>query len=244
MRIPQISGLIRRRLLVNFRVDPEVIQRLLPAPFRPKLHSGHAIAGMCLIRLEQIRPKALPAVLGIVSENAAHRIAVTWDDEGGSHEGVYIPRRDTDSFLNRVAGGRVFPGKHHRAAFYVRENGERISLRMQSADGLISVAVTGRVGRKLPERSVFGSLEEASKFFQAGSLGYSATAELNRLDGVRLQTSHWRVEPLDVEDVESTYFADKATFPIGSVIFDCALIMRNVAHQWEAAEDLYVRVAG
>ena len=28
-------------------------------------------------------------------------------------------------------------------------------------------------------------------------------------------------------------------FPAGSVRFDCALIMRNVAHEWHAAEDLH-----
>ena len=81
MRMPKIQGLIRRRLLVNFRVDPAVIQRLLPAPFRPKLHGGYAVAGVCLIRLENIRPKHVPNAFGISSENAAHRIAVTWEDE-------------------------------------------------------------------------------------------------------------------------------------------------------------------
>ena len=45
MRLPVIHGLIRRRLLVNFRVDAEVMERFLPPPFRPKLHLGYAIAG-------------------------------------------------------------------------------------------------------------------------------------------------------------------------------------------------------
>ncbi|HEY2329337.1 MAG TPA: DUF2071 domain-containing protein [Verrucomicrobiae bacterium] len=76
MRLPKIHGIIRRRMLVNFRVDPEIIQRQLPKRFRPKLHNGFAIAGICLIRLEQIRPKYFPSFLGVSSENAAHRIAV------------------------------------------------------------------------------------------------------------------------------------------------------------------------
>src|SRR5678816_666686 len=97
MRMPNVHGVIRRRLLVNFRVDPAVIRRWLPSPFQPKLQDGHAVAGICLIRLEQIRPKFVPSVLGISSENAAHRIAVTWEDATGPHEGVYIPRRDSNS---------------------------------------------------------------------------------------------------------------------------------------------------
>ena len=44
MKLPIIEGVIRRRILVNFRVDPQIIQRILPAKFKPKLHQGQAIA--------------------------------------------------------------------------------------------------------------------------------------------------------------------------------------------------------
>jgi len=43
VKLPVIQGVIRRRLLVNFRVDPQVMQSHLPARFRPKLHAGSAI---------------------------------------------------------------------------------------------------------------------------------------------------------------------------------------------------------
>ena len=89
MQTPALQGIVRRRILVNFRVDPEVIQRQLPPPFHPKLVHGWALAGICLIRLEQLRPIGLPAAVGTSSENAAHRIAVTWTDESGqAREGV------------------------------------------------------------------------------------------------------------------------------------------------------------
>ena len=78
MQFPNVHGIIRRRLLVNFRVEPEVIRRHLPEPFRPKLHDGYAIAGICLIRLEDIRPRRVPRILGLSSENAAHRIAPSY----------------------------------------------------------------------------------------------------------------------------------------------------------------------
>src|SRR5439155_19935523 len=103
VRIPRVRGIIRRRLLVNFRLDPDVAQRQLPAPFRPKLHDGRAVAGICLIRLEEIRPRRFPRLAGFSSENAAHRFAVTWSDEGGEREGVYIPRRDSGSLMNQLA---------------------------------------------------------------------------------------------------------------------------------------------
>jgi hypothetical protein len=132
MRIPVIKGRIKRRLLVNFRAAPEVVQRMVPAPFRPKLHEGRSIVGVCLIRLEQIRPAGVPGFMGISSENAAHRIAVEWDENGVAREGVFIPRRDTGSFLNRFAGGRLFPGEHHAATFTVVDDGKSIDFHMRS----------------------------------------------------------------------------------------------------------------
>jgi hypothetical protein len=240
MKVPKVHGVIGRRLLVNFRVEPDVIQRLLPAPFRPKLHDGHAVAGICLIRLENIRPLRFPRMLGLSSENAAHRIAVVWNDEAGSHEGVYIPRRDTGSLMNHLAGGRVFPGEHHRASFRVEETGDRVALAMSSADGRVQVDVAGRIAEQMPATSIFHTLDAASQFFEPGSIGYSATKSGTHLDGVVLKTHSWKVAPLAMERVSSTYFEDRTSFPPGTITFDCALIMRNIAHEWQAGAPMYI----
>ena len=240
MKLTKVHGVIGRRLLVNFRIEPQVIQRHLPSPFRPKLHEGHAVAGICLIRLEGIRPKRFPRMLGLSSENAAHRIAIRWDDQSGSHEGVYIPRRDTGSLMNHLAGGRLFPGEHHRARFRVAETDDRIALEMVSADGRVQVDVAARVAAALPTTSIFRTVAEASSFFEPGSVGYSATDSGRRLDGVVLKTHSWSVAPLAIERVSSTYFADETVFPPGSVTFDCALIMRNIAHEWQAGAPMYI----
>ncbi|HEX5221679.1 MAG TPA: DUF2071 domain-containing protein [Verrucomicrobiae bacterium] len=114
-RLPTMHGLIDRRMLVNFRVRPETVRPLLPPFFRPRLVKGWALAGICLIRLKNIRPRGLGARFGISSENAAHRIAVEWDEAGKLREGVFIPRRDTSSLLQSLVGGIIFPGVHHLA---------------------------------------------------------------------------------------------------------------------------------
>jgi len=236
MRLPTIEGIIRRRILVNYRVRPQVIQRLLPSRFRPKLHNGQAVAGICLIRLEHIRPKMLPEVLGISSENAAHRVAVLWDDENGvTREGVFIPRRDTDSPLNHFLGGKAFPGEYNLATFKVEESDSKIDFSMNSEDGTVAVEVKGTLSGSLPETSIFGSVSEASTFFESGSLGYSARRNSDELDAIELETKEWRVEPLSIEKVYSSYFADEHRFPKGTVEFDHTLIMRNIAHEWHIA---------
>ena len=240
MRIPVIKGTIKRRLLVNFRAEPAVVQRMLPQPFRPKLHRGRSLVGICLIRLEQMRPAGLPGALGLSSENAAHRIAVEWTDAAGiQREGVFIPRRDTGSFLNRVAGGRVFPGEHHPARFSVVDLGGHIDFAMESFDGSVKVRVVGDDSDSLPSSSCFSSLVDASGFFEGGSLGYSVTRKGERLDGLLLRTMDWRIRALSVTEVHSSFFADRQRFPEGSVEFDHALVMRDIFHEWHKAEDLY-----
>lgn len=239
MRLPLIRGLIKRRLLVNFRAQPDVVQRILPAPFRPKLHDGGAIVGICLIRLEQIRPRGVPGVLGLSSENAAHRIAVEWtDDDGAAREGVFIPRRDTGSWLNRFTGGRMFPGEHHAADFTIRDAHGHIDFTMRARDDDVAVRIVGDESDTLPAGSCFGSLSDASAFFEGGSLGYSVTRDGDRYDGLRLRTLEWRLRALEVTEVRSSYFADTARFPTGSITYDHTLIMRDLAHEWHSEEDL------
>lgn len=40
MSFPVMRGMIDRRLLVNYAVDSDVLQQLLPPPFRPKVVHG------------------------------------------------------------------------------------------------------------------------------------------------------------------------------------------------------------
>src|SRR5579859_8254772 len=119
MDIRMVRGTIDRRILVNYQVDPQALKKILPAPFQPKLIHGVGIAGVCLIRLQSISPLFVPSALGLNSENAAHRIAVEWEENGERREGVYVPRRDTSSRINTFVGGRFFPGTHSHAKFDV-----------------------------------------------------------------------------------------------------------------------------
>jgi hypothetical protein len=45
MKIPVITGVIKRRFLLNYRVRPEVLAEVLPEPFIPKLYNGWGVAG-------------------------------------------------------------------------------------------------------------------------------------------------------------------------------------------------------
>jgi hypothetical protein len=234
MLIPVIRGLIDRRILVNYRVEPAVLAGLLPAPFRPKLIRGMGLAGVCLIRMRHLRPRMLPAWFGLTSENAAHRIAVEWDQNGETKEGVFVPRRDTSSRLKTLLGGRFFPGVLSHADFHVEERDDHYHIELTSDDQETHLLVEGHVAPELPADSAFQSLDEASDFFEQGSLGYSVTASPGQYDGLELCSFNWRVQPLEIEHVQSSYFESRQFFPAGSVVFDSALLMRGIDHEWHS----------
>ncbi len=236
IKIPTIQGIIKRRILLNCRCEPNVIQKVLPNGFRPKLYKDKAIAGICLIKFQNIRPKHLPEFIGISSENAAHRIAVEWDENGETKQGVFIPRRDTDSLLTQLAGGRLFPSEHHKANFNIEENESIINYSMRSNDGEVSLKFNGNSIDNFPAESIFDSLKEASEFFEKGSLGYSPNKTDKHLDGVKLQIDNWQVKPIKINSLKSSFYNDEIIFPKGTIEFDHALLMQNIEHEWHSAE--------
>lgn len=233
-----MTGEIERRLLVNYRVDPDALRRVLPDRFRPQLVDGAGVAGVCLIRLGSLRPRFVPASLGLTTENAAHRIAVEWDGRDGPEAGVYIPRRDTDSRLTVLLGGRAFPGVSSRAHFAVAESDDDIRVALRSADGAVEVDVHIAVEPELADSALFADVTAASRFFEEGAIGWSPGRTSGEVEGVRLDTTAWRVEPGRIVSVRSSYFSDTAVFPPGSAEPDSALVMRRVPVRWDALPSL------
>lgn len=236
--MPQISSIIERRLLINYRVEPAVVADLLPAPLRPHLANDWAVAGICLVRLGQVRPVGLPSAVGVRSENAAHRIAVEWDGPDGVENGVYIPRRDSGSSLNVALGGRLFPGVHSFARFDVVESERDLHVTYATRDNSTRVSVDVRTVDEFGGSMLFPDLTAASDFFREGRIGYSASRDGSRLDGLELSTDAWQVHPAHTHAVRSTFFDDPTRFPSGSATLDCTLLMREVPANWNVTEPM------
>lgn len=223
--VPKLAANIERRLLINYRVDPAVAQSLLPDSLRPQLVDGSAVAGVCLLRLGALRPAWMSARIGWGAENAAHRIAVEWDDARGTHSGVYIPQRHSASWLPVAVGGRIFPGVHEHAHFESREAGGRLTVAMTSTTTNVRADV---VIASTWSSTLFETVEDASAFFQAGAVGWSPSRG-GTLEGLRLETTQWRVLPGEALSVESSFFD---ALPSGAAELDSVLVMRNVPIEW------------
>lgn len=238
--LPVIEGTIARRVLLNFRADPAAVQHLLPEPLKVQAHSGHAIVGVCLIRFEHLRPRGMHPRFGLSTENMAQRVAVLYPSDSGYLPGVYIWRRETNSPFISCLGGKVFPGVHRRARFDVHDNVEELAMNVITIDGSADVAFRAQTA-EWQSTSSFATLDEASNFFCQGSCGYSTSSDGRSLEGLQLRTANWSVRPLQAQISRVSFFEKQ--LPKGSFHFDCALIMRNVAHSWHELESLTSQTA-
>ena len=49
---------------------------------------------------------------------------------------------------------------------------------------------------------------------------------------MRLRVLHWKAMPLKLDSLHSAFFEDAVQFPPGSAVFDSALLMRGIPHEW------------
>lgn len=236
--LPALEGVIRRRVLLNFRVAPEIVAPFIPGPLEVLTHGEAAIVGICLIGMEQLRPKGLPGWIGVTSENMAHRIAIRYPTRTGMSDGVFIWRRDTDQCLVSLLGGRLFPGVNQRAAFTVEDSEKDISICVRTQDRMADVDFDATYDTQWRSQSVFPSFDDAVAFFRRGDCGFSCSLREGRLDGLQLKTLRWEMNPLNVHRFHSAFFEDRVRFPSNAVHFDCALMMRGIPHEWHEISDV------
>lgn len=236
--LPIMEGVIRRRVLLNFRVEPDLVTPLLPAPIEVLSVNGVAIVGVCLIGMEQLRPKGLPGRIGMSSENMAHRVAIRYPTGNGMQDGVFIWRRETDDCLVSLLGGRLFPGVQQRAAFTIQETADSISIDVKTGEGQADVGFAASYGSAWATDSVFATFDDAAEFFRRGDCGFSCSLRAGKLDGLQLKTLRWDMSALRITRLHAAFFEDAHRFPAGAVQFDCALLMRGVPHEWHEIGDL------
>ena len=232
MRIPVIRGIIDRRILVNYRVDPEVLASILARALPPQAHQRGRDGGHLPDPTEaDTAPFPAPAPRAILREcRPSDRRRVEHGNE--RHEGVFVPRRDTSSRLNTAVGGKLFPGAHHHARFSVQEEDGRYRIGLDGDDDrthLLSRGMSHRGcrrprssdhSRRRPNSSSMVLWVTRRRPKRGSSTVWNCGASaggLNRWTSTR---------------VESSFFEDQVRFPAGSVEFDCALLMRGIEHEW------------
>ncbi len=235
VRTPVLQATVERRLLLTYRFDPDVAVFLVPGPFSLQLINGFGVGVICLDRVTSLRPRRLPAAVGLSFEHASHRIAVEWDQGGRQAAGVFVLMRHSSSRMAVATGDRFFPGRHERADFEVADHAPDLRVAFRSRDGGCTVDAAVGARGELVGSALFPSTDDAWRFFRRGAVSYSLRRRGGTLDGLDLRTKGGRVEAAVIDHVESSVFDDSSVFPPGAAIADSALVVRDLGVEWHPA---------
>jgi hypothetical protein len=119
----------------------------------------------------------------------------------------------------------------------VDETQRRLQVGFASRDGSAHALIDATRSDGLPADSVFGSLEEASSFFEGSPLGYSPTHRPGRFEGLELRCRRWAMTPLRIEGASSSIF-ESDPFPPGSAVLDSAFLMTDIPASWHGRAPL------
>lgn len=77
---------------------------------------------------------------------------------------------------------------------------------INSKDKMTRMVIDCENSETYSENSVFKSLHEVSDFFEKGSKGYSPARSEDNYHGIELVKETWKVSPLKVNNLESSFF--------------------------------------
>lgn len=224
IRMPKFRSMVQHRMLINYRVDADVARTLVPEGMRPQLVNGYAVAGICHIVQSRLRPSWLAAPVGMGVEGTAHRISIEWDDETGTHAGVYIFERHTSSPFANLFGGFFAPGVHNRARITSAIGGEVMKLDLEA--GQFSAHAEVVVADSFSSALFGDDLSVASNFFREGSVGWSPDRR-GTLESVQIDTGAWTVVPGAARTIRSHYYDALPT-----AVLDHVFVLRDVEFHW------------
>lgn len=210
MTIP-LKSRIETRILLNFRVHPERIRAVLPPGYEPVLVNGAAVAGVCFIRQERIRPAGVPGFAGVSLAAAAHRVAVTKNGE----RAVLVLRRDASGLLPKIASR--FTGATFTEGSTLEWRG--LDAAMSAADGTSASIAASDVPLL---STLFETVDAAADFFRAEHVSYEIGGK--RLDVCFPQG--WTVAPIEHAAIASSLLAALGAIP------DSAYVARDLDAVW------------
>ena len=244
MRIPLIHGVIDRRILVNFRVAPEGPCARPACALPPKAGRRTWDCG------DMSNPPPKPS-----AEVSAPVYGVLLGERGTPHCGstgtmMEGPvKASTSHEETRPRASILWLGVAFFLAFTTMPASKCLRVRIGIRWAWIATTVrpvSSSLGTNLiasPHPRYFTPCRKPQIFLSAGRWVIPPPLNPGAFDGLELRSYSWGVSPLAVERVESNFFSDQIWFPPGSVEFDCALLMRDIEHEWQAQDDLYCSIA-
>ncbi len=202
---PRFVGDVEGRVLLNYRVDVEELEAVLPEAFHPvEVDDGVGVGGVCASTIRDLRPGAAPEALSVSTVNTSHRIAVVWKEDDDVRRGSYVTRRDVAGRLKALAGGAVLPGvvRPARITVDVNADGGRYYVRADCRDEFVRLRADE--SNALDDESLFSQPGDVLDVYEDEEVAYSGSP--GSFESVRSGCIDSNLRPLKVEKARSSFF--------------------------------------
>jgi hypothetical protein len=200
-----MAGLLQRCWLFPYQTPEAEARALLPPELEPVTREGCAFWNVVICRIHRMRPRLVPAFLGVSYWHVAYRLYVRCHPRAGPPiEGLYFLRSDCDSPLMTGAGNLLTDYHFHTARVEVAEEPPaRLRIAVSSPDAPAAVVLDRSSPPGLPAHSAFGTLEEAAAFLKYQPFGISIArpGEVNVV-AIRRDEAAWQSRLVHVESAE------------------------------------------
>ena len=208
---------VRGRVVVFYRVEPDVARGLLPSELRPRITAGSAIVVLCYTHLGRLETRFLPHRLA-TSHHLAYRVSAEAAGENGPTCSTWVAHRETSSRIGARWNEKVFRHGHGRSRFSIEDDACELTLRVESSRGdelFLRASACESTG------TVFSQPNDVGEFFRNDGTIRPHGVFAREADVVDAHNA-FVPEPLALIELRSAFFEDPDRFPSGSVAIDGA----------------------
>ena len=237
-RLAQATGILEETVLLNFRTDAEVLRKLLPAPFEPRLVDGYGLVGILLFRMRDLACETQRGLPSPPSEHVLYRVAVSWEQGMRRFHGMYVLRHEVNTRLPLPQRRRgLFPMAGSPIRWHRLPWKESFEWTLRSRRGL-RLQVGASLGRRWPAGSVFESMDEASHFFSQERAAVAPRFQKAIFANTHFLPLSWSAKPLYVHQLETDFSQMENLFPRDRMFFDSGMIWQQMPCRWQAGQEI------
>lgn len=204
-----LHGKLRDCILLSYRTPAAGVNGLLPPGLVLVTKEGWAFWSVVACRIDAMRPRGVPAALGLTYRHVAYRLYVrATTATGETVEGIYFVQSDADSAPIVVGGNRLSDFRFHHARIDLRVTAREVSLAVGSRARGETARLRAVVGAASdpPPGSPFATRAEAVRFLKYRPLGLAVRGGRLDLAEVFRDEDAWHETPLRVTEAHWGFF--------------------------------------
>ena len=222
--------------LLSYAIAAERAVKLLPSGLEPVTHAGSAFLNIVVCRVDRMRPKLVPRILGATYWHVAYRLQVRARlASGDTVEGLYFLRSDVDRRLFGFMGNVFTDFRFFTSRVVVDARSDALALDVDRTTGAPADArlrVDGIAHGELTPDSCFATLAERDACLKYMPFGLSTTrgGRTLRVAEVRRDESAWSEAHVRVLGADWAFVRH---LDIGELRLERATRVAPIDYRWE-----------